>query len=118
MGYELDYWGNSYRETTAILIERLEAEAKTHANKGARSRIGPYKVFLCSAPQSGSYFFPKYLSSTLDRAEADFMMATTRFGCHEGLAGREIGRVARSGATLAVLTDRRDRRDRRAESAR
>ena len=105
--YELDYWGNSYREATAILVEHLEGEAELRQRAGARRAIGPYQVFLCSAPQSGRHFFPKYLHSTLERSEADFMMATTRFGCHRRLAGREIGRVERLGTTLAVVTDRR-----------
>ncbi len=104
--YELDYWGNSYREATAILVERLEDEAKSLRDE-SKPPIGPYKVFLCSAPQSGSYFFPDYLSFTLDRAEADFMMATTRFDCHKRLSGSEIGRVERFGTTLALVTDRR-----------
>ena len=104
--YELDYWGNSYREATAILVDRLQREAQASEDADA-DEIGPYKVFICSAPQSGSAFFPPYLSFTLDRSEADFMMATTRFGCHDRLAGSEIGRVERFGTTLAVVTDRR-----------
>jgi len=104
--YELDYWGNSYREATSMLVERLEDEAPGRSATDGGG-IGPYKVFLCSAPQSASSFFPPYLSFTLDRSEADFMMATTRFGCHERLDGSEIARVERFGATLAIVTDRR-----------
>ena len=111
--YELDYWGNSYREATGILVDRLKREAPTDREPGAgKRRLGPFKVFVCSAPQSASHFFPDYLSYTLDRTNADFLLATTRFGCHERLAGSEIGRVERFGITLAVVTDRR------AESAR
>ncbi|HEY7699242.1 MAG TPA: hypothetical protein VIE88_12550 [Vicinamibacteria bacterium] len=97
--YETDYWGESYREAVAILVDRLQSESKAPPP--------PYQVFLCSNPVSATYFFPPYLSSTRDPDQADFLMATTRFRCHESLEGEVLGVVERFGTPLAYVKDRR-----------
>jgi hypothetical protein len=97
--YETDYWGNSYREAVELLVARLESETKAPPP--------PYRVFLCSNPVSATYFFPPYLSHTRSPDDADFMIATTRFRCHESLEGGILGFVERFGTPLAYVKDRR-----------
>jgi len=97
--YETDYWGNSYREAVELLVERLESETKAPPP--------PYRVFLCSNPVSATYFFPPYLSHTRSADDADFVIATTRFRCHESLEGGILGFVERFGTPLAYVKDRR-----------
>ena len=97
--YETDYWGNSIREAVEILVERLESESM--------ARPPHYNVFICSSPVSATYFFPPYLSRTRDENEADFLVGTTRWKCHESLEGRAMVVVERLGAPLAYVVDRR-----------
>jgi hypothetical protein len=97
--YETDYWGNSYREAVERLAARLEAETEAPPP--------PYRVLLCSNPESATYFFPPYLSQTRDEADADFFIATTRFRCHESLEGEVMAVVERFGTPLAFVKDRR-----------
>jgi hypothetical protein len=97
--FETDYWGNSYREAVELLVSRLESETKAPPP--------PYRVYLCSNPVSAAYFFPPYLSHTRSASDADFLIATTRFRCHESLEGDVLGVVERFGTPLAYVKDRR-----------
>jgi hypothetical protein len=97
--YETDYWGHSYREAVELLAARIEAETEAPPP--------PYRVFLCSNPESATYFFPPYLGHTRDEEDADFLIGTTRFGCHESLEGEVLGVVERFGTPLAYVKDRR-----------
>jgi hypothetical protein len=99
--FELDYWGTSIAEATAIM------EAKLKAENGGRFG-GRYKVFVCANPTSALYFLPPNFVLTEDRREADFFVALTLSGCDKTLDGKTIAEVSRFGAALAVVKDRRD----------
>ncbi|MBI3451554.1 MAG: hypothetical protein HY057_01715, partial [Rhodospirillales bacterium] len=72
---------------------------------GASPRI--YKVAVCSSGMSAAVFFPPILSLASNDEEADFYISTPRLGCDGQMQGKEIVRVTRAGATLAVVKDRR-----------
>ncbi len=97
--FETDYWGGSYREAVELLVDRLESETQAPPP--------PYRVYLCSNPVSATYFFPSYLSHTRREDDADFLIATTRFRCHESLEGEVFAVVERFGAPLTFVKDRR-----------
>ena len=99
--FELDYWGTSIAEATAIM------EAKLKAENGGRLG-GRYKVFVCANPTSALYFLPPNFVLTEDRREADFFVALTLSGCDKTSDGKTIAEVSRFGAKLAVVKDRRD----------
>lgn len=97
--YETDYWGNTYREAVGMLVEHIEAETA--------SRPPPYRVYACPNPVSSTAFFPAYLSPTKEKDEADFLIGTTRWDCHERMEGHVIGVVERLGTPLNYVLDRR-----------
>jgi hypothetical protein len=99
--YELDYWGNSYREAVKRLAAYLQdEEEKTGVYK-------PYKVFVCAEGSSAAYFFPKTLKLATNAREADFYISVTRLGCDKEYDGDTIITVDRDDATLSVVKDRR-----------
>jgi hypothetical protein len=99
--FELDYWGNSYREAVNRLVAYLkDEEEKTGIHK-------PYKVFVCAEGSSAAYFFPKTLKLAANEREADFYISVTRLGCDKEYDGDTIITVDRDDATLSVVKDRR-----------
>jgi hypothetical protein len=100
--YDTDYWGNSYKEAVELLAAHLEEGA----GGGSVARA---TVALCSAPQSGTHYFPPYLHHVRSPEQADFFIATTRFRCDERVEAPVVAAVRRSGVTLAVVKDLRER---------
>ncbi len=99
--FELDYWGSSYREAVLALREHLKGETG-----------GPHTVFVCAEGSSAAPFLAPDLELTADDRTADFYLATTRLGCDMEYEGDVVLTVARDGAILAVVKDRRTlRRD-------
>ncbi len=99
--YELDYWGNSYREA----VQRLAAYVK---DEEARTGIHKtYRVLVCAEGSSAAYFFPPDLVLARDEREADFYLSVTRLGCDREYAGDTIITVDRDGTTLSLVKDRR-----------
>ena len=99
--YELDYWGNSYREAVRRLAAYVkDEEARTGAHK-------TYRVLVCSEGSSAAYFFPPDLTLARNEREADFYLSVTRLGCDREYAGDTIITVDRDGAVLSVVKDRR-----------
>lgn len=94
--FELDYWGSSYREAALAL--------RAHV---AREGGGPRTVFVCAEGSSAAPFLAPELSLAADDRTADFYLATTRLGCDREYEGETILSVARDGAVLAVVKDRR-----------
>jgi len=99
--YETDYWGNSYREAVEKLVDYIESET------GSNQTPPPYRVFVCSNPPSSTTFFPTYLGRTREESEADFLIGTTRWGCHESMEGEVVAVVERLGTPLNYVVDRR-----------
>ncbi len=99
--YELDYWGNSYREA----VQRLAAYVREEeARTGARRT---YRVLVCAEGSSAAYFFPSDLVLARNEFDADFYISVTRLGCDREYAGKTIIAVERNGTTLSVVKDRR-----------
>jgi len=99
--YELDYWGNSYKEAVERLVGYLDAE-------GSRSARGKVRVAVWGPVVSAAYFFPENLALARKIEEADFLITFTRWGFHEVAPGRRIAAVERQGAVLSVVHDLRE----------
>jgi len=103
--YELDYWGNSYREAVndlAAYIHREEAKTGVHKT---------YQVLVCAEGTSAAYFFPKDLVLAQNARDADFYLSNTRLGCDKEYDGDTIITVSRDDAVLSVVKDRRRLRE-------
>jgi Dolichyl-phosphate-mannose-protein mannosyltransferase len=103
--FELDYWGNSYREA----VNRLEAYVQDEERRTGDHKT--YQVMVCAEGSSAAYFFPKNLVLAHNEREADFYISVTRLGCDREYDGDTITTVARDGATLSVIKDRRRLRE-------
>lgn len=99
--YELDYWGNSYREAAQRLAAYVRDE---EARTGTRQT---YRVLVCAEGTSAAYFFPPDLVLARDEHEADFYLSVTRLGCDREYAGDTIITVDRDGTVLSLVKDRR-----------
>ncbi len=99
--YELDYWGNSYREA----VKRLAAYVQDEEKRTGAHKI--YKILVCAEGSSAAYFFPKDFVLARDEREADFYISVTRLGCDKEYDGDTIISVDRDDATLSVVKDRR-----------
>ena len=103
--YELDYWGNSYREAVndlAAYVRREEAKTGVHKT---------YQVMVCAEGTSAAYFFPKDLVLAQNARDADFYLSNTRLGCDKEFDGDTIITVKRDDAVLSVVKDRRQLRE-------
>lgn len=104
--YELDYWGNSYREGAEWLA----------ASWPSRPGAPRLRVASCSNPSSTAGFLPQdrfeYVGSIEFGVSAppEVVLATTRFDCHRRMPGRVLHVVQRHGAPLLYVTDVRGRR--------
>lgn len=99
--YELDYWGNSYREA----VDRLVAYIKDEEERTEISRM--YSVIVCSSGTSAAYYFPANLVLASDEKKADFYISNTRLGCDKVFDGDTIITVERDDAILSLVKDRR-----------
>jgi hypothetical protein len=99
--YELDYWGNSYKEAVELLTAYLEDRADER-NLG---RV--YRIAIWGPATSAAYYFPSNFQVAQRIEEADFLISFTRWGFHEVAPGRRIATVERMGATLSVVHDLR-----------
>jgi hypothetical protein len=99
--FELDYWGNSYREAVDRLAQFVHDEER---RTGVQHT---YQVMVCSEGSSAAYFFPKDLVLAKSPREADFYLSVTRLGCDKEFDGDTIFTVSRDDAVLSVVKDRR-----------
>jgi hypothetical protein len=99
--FKLDYWANSYSEAVHGLEDYLRTEY------GADFEDREFTVAVCGPPISADYYFPPNFRFTRRVAEAEFFIAFTKDNCDRSLPGRPVYRVARMGALLSVVLDRR-----------
>lgn len=99
--YELDYWGNSYKEAVELLVGFLDSE-------GGRTGQGKVRVAVWGPFVSAAYYFPEGLVPVRKSEEADFLITFTRWGFHEVAPGKRIAAVERLGAVLSVVHDLRE----------
>ena len=97
--YELDYWGNSYKEA----VERLREYVAER--DGAAAQVRVYDVWAVGAERSASYYFPDNFVPVSSAGRADFIISFTRWGLDRRVPGRPVAYVERQGATLAVIKE-------------
>ncbi|HYN39705.1 MAG TPA: glycosyltransferase family 39 protein [Rhodospirillales bacterium] len=99
--FELDYWSNFLPQAVDELAAYLRAE-----NKG-KAPTRRYSVTICTNKQVLKAYAPPFLVPAPVWEQADFFISTTNTDCDKALAGRVIIEVAREGAVLGVVKDRR-----------
>lgn len=99
--YELDYWGDSYREA----VKRLAAYVSAEERRTGVHKV--YRVLVCAEGSSAAYFFPPDLTLARNEYDADFYLSNTRLGCDKEYDGDTIITVDRDGTVLSLVKDRR-----------
>ena len=97
--YELDYWGNSYKEAVEVLREYVAER------DGAAAQGRVYDVWVVGPELSASYYFPDNFVPVASADRADFIISFTRWGLDRRTPGRPVAYVERLGATLAVIKE-------------
>ena len=100
--YEMDYWGNSYKEAVEVLADYVQKSESL----GFQRR--EYRVAALGPVFSASYFFPENFKITRKAEEADFVISFTRWNFHQRAPGDQILAVKRMGAELSVIKDNRE----------
>jgi 4-amino-4-deoxy-L-arabinose transferase-like glycosyltransferase len=99
--YDMDYWGNSYKEAVAWVVNNYPAPAD-----------GPkLKIASCLFSLSTSYYLHdnrfEYIGSYGDgqpvRGTPDLFLANPRWGCDKKLQGEVIHTITRMGAPLTYI---------------
>ena len=99
--YEIDYWGQSYREAALRLTRYV------HEGRSGLPAALDYRVAVCGPGHAATYSLPGNFSLVSDPALADFSFSLNRRQCIEPAGGREVARVERMGVTLSVVKDLR-----------
>ena len=99
--FKLDYWANSYAEDVKALAGILRR------GYGADFAKQKFSVAVCGPPNSAAYYFPRNFRLVKQPSDADFFIAFTKDNCDRTVPGRPVYRVARMGALLSVVLDRR-----------
>lgn len=103
-GFDLDYWGNSFRDDGMWLVTDL------------RHLYGPsfakrtFHVVVCGPETSLQHFLPPNVMLTPKVEDADFAVALNRAGWDKCAPGPIVHRVERLGALLSLVVDRRAQR--------
>jgi hypothetical protein len=96
--YETDYWGASYREGLAWVIEHVHPTRPLRVATCDQSSSGRVFYYLQHWPNAAAHF------SVVERAQdADLFLATTRWDCHRRVAAEVIHVVERQGAPLLYV---------------
>jgi hypothetical protein len=99
--YETDYWGSSYKEGVAWLVENYKLP-----EDGTRPKVGS-----CGDALSTAYYLPgdRFQYTGYPDADGpvqpDILLATTRWGCDKLLDGKIIHVVERQGAPLLYIKE-------------
>jgi hypothetical protein len=97
--YEMDYWGNSYKEA----VERLGEYVAER--DGAAAQVRKYAVWAVGPERSATYYFPGNFVPVSSGESPDFIISFTRWGVDRRIPGRPVAYVERQGATLAVIKE-------------
>jgi hypothetical protein len=98
--YELDYWGSSFKEAAQKIQKYVAREGGVPAGK-------IYKVAICGSWSSATIYLPPDYEAVVANEPAEFFLSTTRWMCQNMRPGKEIIRVERMGAPLAIVKDLR-----------
>ncbi len=99
--YEMDYWGNSYKEA----VELLNAYLQRTERAGFHQRV--YRIWVVGPEESASYYFPDHFKLTRTPRGADFAISFTRWELDERVRGTTIAAVERMEVKLSVVKDLR-----------
>jgi hypothetical protein len=99
--YEMDYWSNFLPQALELLEQQLAAE------HGGRAPARKYVVGVCTKEEILKQYAPPYLEATKDWQRADFIITTTNTDCDTYASGRTVIEIAREGAVLGLVKDRR-----------
>ncbi|MFZ9642565.1 MAG: glycosyltransferase family 39 protein [Candidatus Methylopumilus sp.] len=102
--WEADYWSSSLIDASKMLENYLDAEQKHWPSE----HQGPYFVAVCAEAFQGRAYLDQRFNVTENWIRADFFISSTHMNCDKVLNGNIIGTVARLGAPLAVVKDRRN----------
>jgi hypothetical protein len=94
-GYEIDYWGTSYRELVQNLVQDLKKRY------GDRFYAMRFQILAGPPAWSVTHYFPPQFIETLDPLKADFYISMTHDMANTRYGGREWLRVQRMGVPLA-----------------
>lgn len=95
--FETDYWGASYKEGFSWLVDNVNPDSPR-----------PLRVASCGAEAQIEYYLGRWPSVAKrfafveDKNQADFLVATTRYGCHK-TAGEIIHILERQGVPLLYV---------------
>jgi hypothetical protein len=100
--YATDYWVNIMPEA----VDDLEAYV-LQLDETAGGGLTRYKVAVCGERLPFEKEANSRLQWTEDWDHADFFIAPTHMNCDRALAGVDIATIARLGARIGVVKDRR-----------
>jgi hypothetical protein len=99
--FETEYWGASFKEAAEKLQAYMDMEGGVPPGK-------IYKVAICGPWSSATIYMEPNFKPVVANEPAEFFIATTRWMCQNMRAGKEIIRIERLGAPLAVVKDLRN----------
>ncbi len=99
--YELDYWGSSFKEAAADLQQLVQKEGGIPDGK-------IYRIAICGPWDAAMIYLPPDYEPVVANLPAEFFLSTTRWQCQNMRRGKEIIRVERMGAPLAIIKDLRE----------
>jgi len=100
--YELDYWGSSFKEAAKQLQAYIKKTGGVPSGK-------IYRVAICGPWDSAMIYLPPDYEPVVASEPAEFFLSTTRWKCENMRPGKEVIRIERLGAPLAVVKDLRGR---------
>ncbi|MER2519110.1 MAG: glycosyltransferase family 39 protein [Bdellovibrionales bacterium] len=98
--YELDYWGSSFKETAEKIQSLVDSEGGVPPGQLTR-------IAICGPWDAAMIYLPPNFDPVEANKPAEFFLSTTRWMCHNMRPGREVIRVERMGAPLAIVKDLR-----------
>ena len=95
--YELDYWVTSFAEA----LRQLEATRAREPRPAPGTP--PLRLTVCGPTAVAAVYLPPGFELSDDPARADFVLATTKWNCHQRYAGPVVAQVERAGVPFAVV---------------
>ena len=99
-GFDLDYWGNSFRDDATWLVAALR---RVYGPSFAKRT---FRVVVCGPESSLQHFLPPNVTLTPKVEDADFAVALNRAGWDKCAPGPVVHRVERLGVLLSLVVDR------------
>ncbi|MBF0335115.1 MAG: glycosyltransferase family 39 protein [Alphaproteobacteria bacterium] len=99
--WEMDYWSNSLREASLLLVDKLAAEAP--------ERTAPWGVGVCAGTLQVTTYAPTRLVRDDNWPNVDFFLSSTQVDCDRIIDAPVIVEIRRMGVLLAVVKDLRKR---------